>query len=457
MYFASIYNLISEKIKGNKESKEKLDKFINENKVLKHQLETMNLLQTSASIIGEVNKVKELAKQIVASNQTFIKGNKIDKHSMIKANKKLLEYFNINPSLVKSCDLDFAIDMADSRKNNLYLVESYLKEQSKKSLLESKAVKVLTSLRESFDYIKTSKSVSDFQTQSKIVKFLSEGLDKKNQEFINESLKKLDESFKQKDSVSVEKLYDLRLLTETLLKEFQTDDEDKPIKKQSGSKSLVLPDLKYIKQIRIIAPYNWKSPDKLELRFTVPTYPVGAYYADIVESALKIKKKLDRFQRSFVNLFIYQKEKTSFFEPTDTIWDVLMRTNGIKPDVPVNAKISFYVNINKKESHSFDELTKQAYKLLKDFDKFLPILFEDELTNKFQKLAISQKEKEGGGRVRRKRNSNPLKKQNQGQEDKFYDMWVGPKGKPSKIKFDFDKTKSDEFEPSEEDLKNLEK
>jgi len=424
MYFSTAISLVKEKIKGNKELTEKFKKMLKENKILKHQNDNMVILNRSSKVLGEIIKVTELAKVIVSSNAEFMKKNQLTSNSFKNENNKLLEAFDI--SIIGKyipTKLDLALDLSISAKENKKLLESYLNTMSnntKKLLKESKENK-LSFLNERFSNIL---SKEELINQTKIIEFLSEKFDNKNKEFINESISKIDrESLNIK---SIQKTHDLRLLVENLLLEFQTDDEETDeavVKRTSGSKVSVLTDLKYIKGIKILTPYNWKSPDKIEIKFQIPVYPVGAYYVDIVESALKVKRKLDRFHRSFINLFIYQKERTGYFEPTESIWDVLIRTNGIKPGSAVNAKLDIYLNVNKKGNYSFSDLEKEAYKLLKDFDRFLPIMFEDELTDKFQKLAMKSKDAEG--RSRRQRNLNTISKQNQSDEDKGYDLWIG--------------------------------
>jgi len=436
MYFSSIYNTISEKIKGDKISEEIFNKLLKENKVYTHQLENMNILSTSKKLMKNIKDVKEVVLKLLTKNQEFIKATSLTNRDVLKENKKLLDFYNLNPKDLKASDLDFAIDLSTNKQNNKLLIENFLGRDIKKSfLLEKKILKEnLDDLKYLFTSIKSENNQDKFKNQAGIVSLLAEGINNKNKTFIKESLNKIKE---EKDmSKSIEKLYDLRILTEKVLKEFQKDDDEDKTPRLSGKKEITLVDLKHIKKVKIIAPYNWKNPDKIELKFIVPFYPAGQYRNDILEDALKIKKKLDGLQRTFINLFIYQKDRKIYFDPSDSYWQVIMRTNGIKEGTPVFAKFEIYLNVSKLQDNDWETLYKQGYSMLKDFDRFLPIMFEDSLTDKFQKIFTKQKAKQPiGTRTRRPRSTNSIipKQKQTGDDDSYYDMWVGKNPTPTKM------------------------
>ena len=95
-------------------------------------------------------------------------------------------------------------------------------------------------------------------------------------------------------------------------------------------------------------------------------------------TGIKIKLKLLRMERVFLNLFIYQKERTNLFNPVGSIWDVDMLSQ-ISFNKPTKAKVTLYIRTNEKnlDVNQWQDYVNGAYAVLKDFDANLFDLMGD--------------------------------------------------------------------------------
>ena len=409
MYFSSIYNTVLKKLAKNKDenSLKSLTEKLEKNPIYKHQFDILNFVRESK--IENNEDLNNLVKTIVRKNHKFIKEKKVTHIDVWKENKKLLEFYNISSLEVIPNVLDKAIDLNINKGLNESALRSFFKDKIK----ETKEFTKKELIQENFNYIYKYDDKHQFKTNMSIIQFLSENINDKDKIFINESLNKIKATYKNKFKESVGNLYKLRLLTEKFLKEFHLEDEedfeefgdeepDEP--KTSPGKKLSLKDLKYIKRITVETPKNFQNPSQIIISFKIPFYPVGGYYSDLKKSAIHIKNRLTKFRRSFINLFIYQKDRTNLFDPIGTIWDVTMRdTSGFKFNKEVPGRVRIFLHTNKKEGNTWDNYWKASYAMIKEFDNMLSDLFPDELNIEAQKAAVQNRDPESQRNVKTNR------------------------------------------------------
>ena len=372
--FDSVINSIYKKISAIKDPARKevafnhLTRKLTENKVYKHQYQNLTLIESAED-------KKKAAKLITERNTKFIRESDMCCCKVKKANEKLLEFFNINPKTVKATKID--------------------------KIIEVKSVKPIKDIliKESFERIQSNKDKKAFQTQLNIIRFLSEGLDEKNKMFIKNSayiLSKLRESAFKKANY---KTYQLRMIVEKLIKEYQKDDNSFP-NQTSPQKEVKLKDLKYIKKIKVLAPYNYKSPERLVVSFIVLFYPSGVYNQEIVDEKRDIKRKMDRMERTFINRTIYDKKRTNVINPVGTIWDATMDTahTTAKPGGVAKYNVDVYLNTNLNTGVTWEQSYKEVYNILKDFEAVLKEQFPTELDQAFQQQQLKARKGEIGKR-----------------------------------------------------------
>jgi len=219
MNFKSILEKIFEKIKNtsDKQAREKaynyLEESISKNYIYKHQFELLKFLEENKGKIKNSAKLQDLIDKVNGKNYKFIKENKnINSLKVWQENKKLLEYFNINPNEIIPSVLDKAIDINADKKLNEYAIKSYIGK-----------VRKVNPLNEIYKTLVKNKSVKELNKAMKKVRIIAEKLSGKDQVFVYESLSKLRELKESNFDETVKKLYKLHLLTENLLKEFQTE------------------------------------------------------------------------------------------------------------------------------------------------------------------------------------------------------------------------------------------
>jgi hypothetical protein len=372
--FDSVINSIYKKISAIKDPVRKevafnhLTRKLTENKVYKHQYQNLTLIES-------IQDKKKAAKLIAERNTNFIKESDMCCCKVKKANEKLLEFFNINPKTVKNTKIDNIIEVKASKPIKDILI------------------------KESFQKIQENKDKKSFQKQLNIIRFLSEGLGQENKTFIKNSgytLSKLKESEFKKANY---KAYQLRMLVEKLIKEYQKNEKEYP-NQTSPKQEVALKDLKYIKKIKVQAPYNYKSPEKLLVKFIVVFYPSGVYNQEIVNEKNEIKKKMDRIERTFVNRTIYDKRRTNVINPVGTIWDGTMDTTHTtaKPGNPAFYKTELWLNTNLSTGVTWEQCYKEVYNMLKDFEVILKDMFDVDLEQEFQAKQLQKRKSEIGQR-----------------------------------------------------------
>jgi len=410
MYFSSIYNTVLKKFAKDKDenSLKTLTEKLEKNPIYKHQFDILTFVKESR--VENNEDLNDLVKTIIRKNHKFIKEHKVSHIDVWKENKKLLEFYNINSDDLTLDILDKAIDLNIDRKLNEKALRSYFKDK----IVETKEFSKKELIKENFNYIYKNKDRQQLKNNISIVKFLAECVNDKDKIFIDESLARIKNSYNEKFKEAVSNVYKLRLLTEKLLREFSLEDEefdepgdeepDEP--KTSPGKKLKLKDLKYIKHIVIETPKNYKSPSHLIVNFKIDFFPVGGYYSNLKQSAIHIKNRLQKFRRTFINLFIYQKDRTNLIDPIGTGWNVIMRdTSGFKFNkaVPARVEILFHTNKKKGENASWDDYWRGCYNMLKDFDNMLPDLFPDELDLEAQNLAVKHRDPESTRNIKTNR------------------------------------------------------
>lgn len=399
MYFETILGKIFSKINEQTDVKlreknfQLLESKLFENQSLKHQFELLSSIKEAKKLVKTKFQLENFLKKIRNKNFKFITENKITPVTIWNENKKLMEYYNIDPRGIVPSVLDKSIEISTTKNLNETAIKSYIGEVAKRDKSEDKK-----SINESFKIILENKSQKDLNKQFKIVGFLASEFDNINKNFVYESLRKLRTMQKSNYKECVQKLHKLRILSEKILREYQAD----PNSKKSAGQRVSLKDLSFIKNIQVEAPKNYLDPEKIFVSFQIPFYPVGAFFNELRLSAIDIKKRLDRLETNFINKYVRQYPE--YFNPKGAIWQVLMRVNGIKEGNAVNARVKVYLNAKPGNGNSFEDYYSVVYQMLKEFNSSLSEVFPDELTIKAQKDAIKKKDPT---RVRAKRRSVP--------------------------------------------------
>lgn len=369
--FDSLLQQIYKKIATIKDSgvqkkvKAKLTESLLSNKVYKHQLENITIFTEAKDKVAAKKRIDE-------RNNSFKQNNKVCCCQVGKENQKLAEFYNINIKGLKKNKLDEAIEFKSEKKPV----------NTKKSIIKEK-----------FQSIANRGDKKDLTTQLSIIQFLSSGLkESTDKKFIFTSLSKLRTLRESKNPKSLfeatNKTYQLRLLIEKLIKEYQkidTDTEDK----STGKKSK-LTDLTYIKDFWVEFPYNSLDPEKLVISFKIPVYPHGAHLSDLVQEVRGIKKSIDKLERPFLNTIVYGTEFEGLFNPVGTIWDSSIRETLIKPGSALSYDVDIYLNTSDNSTASAGDYTKAIHEMFKQFEVMLRDTVGEVLDRASQKAALSQ-------------------------------------------------------------------
>ncbi|MEO6301775.1 MAG: hypothetical protein ABIP51_01255 [Bacteroidia bacterium] len=350
-----------------------LEKKIMDSPVLKSHFEIYNDLKEKTNTIGTSSQFKSFFSTLTE------KVNKIDIKEVNKEVKALLEYFNINPTSIKETTMDKAMSLNEFAIRKVVINEK------------------LNILSETFKHIIKEENEYDLRRNFQIVNFLSESFsDKTRKTFFKESLRSLlEERYKDYGSC-VKKLYKLRILAEEVLREddFENDEEGEEEEKAKlgGTKTAKLTDLSYLKKptVEIV---NWKQPSKVVINFNIPIYPTGAVQTATQTTNLKTRTVVQRLERHFVNLTIYQKNRTNLFNPVGTIWDVGNLHSQPKVGAENKVSVSIYLNTNSENDgvNTMEMFVKAVNQMLIEFNDMLPDLmgpFARVLTSDAQKQDI---------------------------------------------------------------------
>lgn len=395
----SIYkkiNSIKDKVKQN-EAFNYLENQLISNPYIKHQFELLSTLKEKQGRITTQDSFNSFVKGLRQKHASFLTENKdASQLTVWKENKRLFEYFNINSKELNLDEYDVALDIYSTAKG---LNEGIIKTLVKKSVDSDLKLKK-KNLKESFSRLKVKENALSLNQQFNIINFLSECMQITQKKFTQSSLHSLKEERYKNYGNCVEKTFKLRLLCEKTISDYVDEDE---VGQYGGGKRVKVQDLKYIKRIEISTPVNWQRPEKIILNFRIPVYPIGATRNAAITSALRIKSKINKLERIFVNSSIYQKNKTKYFDPVGTIWEVSLREQ-VTPGQAIEARVTCYISTAKEAEGkiSWDQYKTLSYELLKDFDKILPQAmgnFIDVLTPHVQKdeikntKGLSQKDK----------------------------------------------------------------
>jgi hypothetical protein len=392
-----------------------LESQITTNPFLKHQFEVMETIKNGKNSVVSDKQLASFIKGVKAKNSSFIKENKVSHLGFWKANKALLEYFNINPKELSISAMDTAIDVYATSKglNESAFKQLISKKIGKKDRILAEKVefrKKIHEIKENFVHLINENDTRELKKQFKIINFLSECMPTNKKLMVQQSALALFTEHKKNPAGCAKKLFKLRVITEKIAdeeydddvaeKEIETpqqekafnkindeikdyhrqrgttvDDEEVPMRRSPGKTSGLMPG-KYISGSTIKAPINANSnPDMVILTFTeIPFYPMGIARNAAQTTALKIKQKLNRMERAFMNLFIYQKNRDELFNPVNAIWHVKM-LEQCAPGARVPAKITVYLSTNGQ--HTWDEYVRAAQGIVKDFDNALPDLMDD--------------------------------------------------------------------------------
>ena len=367
-------------------------KIIASNK-LKRQYEAYVILQENAGKLTskkEVENIKNLIKEKVENNQVLVE------------TKKLLEFFKVEVP-VKESLYDKALALNESALNKILISEKVL---YKNSL---------------FKHIVKEGDDKHFDKQARIVDFLAEAVKGDKKDLIKKSVEVLKEEKYKDFTKAANKLYKLRGVTEETLKESEV------VKK--------LKSLNYVKNPQIEFP-NSESLDKVVLYFDIPVWPIGITVNSARTNAIKVRDKIERLERLFINKLIYQKpERLRYFDPKGTIWQTLLRLQ-VAVGQGVNARVEVYLNTNRAYDgqNTMKDFMIASQDLLTDFDVVLPELMgdlQDVLTPTAQKEKLkaakkmsikdrrAQEEREGAVDTKLLRRSVGQDEFNYTQEDDF--------------------------------------
>jgi len=242
MNFNSILNQVYKKILSEKDIKKQesaldyLKEQIISNTVLNYQFKMIDVLKRAKIKLKTNEGVERFIQKIKEKNLYFIEENKLSQLKIWRENKKLLEYFNINPSELNVSLIDKALDFNNKDQLNEVAIKKYLgvkKNVNKKENKKDEIKKTFINIMESKGSKKANKMLSK---QIKIIKFLGECVNREDKYFILNSLKKVKAMTNKTSAPSelketVNKVYKLRVLVEKKkLKEFAPtnffDDED---------------------------------------------------------------------------------------------------------------------------------------------------------------------------------------------------------------------------------------
>lgn len=349
--FTSSFEQIKKKItksKFRKQGYKILERKIFESPILKSQFGLFVFLKENEGKI----KAKDLANFVTKLNET----KKYSKEEIKKEVVGLLEYFNIHPKSIKISEMDKAVNLEEKAIRRIVGDNS-------KSLI-----------KQTYKNIVLNEDDDSLRKQFRIIKFLTESTTDKRKKFINESLNSLIEARYVNYSKCVSNLYKLRMLTEDKF----DDGEEQTKSKYGGAKKVSFSDLTYLKRIEVVTPEKFLKPEKVIITFRLDVFPIGATQMAVRTSNLRTKQSLNRLERVFVNSTIYNKNRTNLFNPVGTIWDVMLNEQP-KVGETSTGRISIYLNTSAEHENvnTWEDLSKAAYQMLKEFDAVLPELLGD--------------------------------------------------------------------------------
>lgn len=400
--FVQSLEKISQKIATSKD-KAKGYKLL-ENKILnspalKTQFEIYTTLKEKANKVFDNREFNKLATELKE------KANKFSSATVKAEIKSLLEYFNVNPVTVKNTVMDSAINLNEKALRRVVF-------NDKKIVLA-----------ETYKNIIRKENEDDLRKQFQIVNFLSEAMgDKKRKTFIKESLKSLlAERYTDYNSCA-KKLYKLRTLTESILnkniivegkKSLKEDEEDgidsEKIAQYGGGKKALLASKTFLKNIEVSVPEMYKKPEKIIIDFKIDIYPVGATAGAAQTSNIKARMAVQKLERLFVNATIYQSNRTNYFDPVGTIWEVGRIHTQPKVGKKYDVTVTVYLNTNTENEtvNTWEDYKKVVSEMLTEFNALLPDfmkLSKNVLTPEAQKQSL--KNAEGLSKLDKEQQSN---------------------------------------------------
>ena len=169
-----------------------------------------------------------------------------------------------------------------------------------------------------------------------------------------------------------------------------------------GEAIIKLPDLTYIKKIKMFVIEGEEAPETLFIEFEVPFYPVGNSFLEIRDSLFDLNKRFSRLGNSILNQTInWKPDKNPYFTGTG-IWEGSIRLFNIKPGSIVNGKGELALDTKVKENPiPFSAYKPAVIELLTNLDSLIAKWFT-ETSDEDQKLSLAKPKKS----VRTKKLSN---------------------------------------------------
>ena len=332
------FNQVSKKIKTLKKQEEAykiLESKILTSPQLKSYFEAITILQENAGKVKTSKRYNEIKEEIKAKN--------IDFSEVKKQSNSLLEYFNVS-KINKESKFDKAIETLNF-KEILLNEAAIIRKSIFKGLLNEDINNEL-----------------EIKKQFQIIKFIAN----KKKEMVMGSLRGLLEERYTNYNSFIKKLYRLREAVEDM------EDDGKEY-------SEAIADLPHIKKIKITAS-DKVNPGKIIISFSVPIYPIGTTRSQAITSSLNVGNKLNRLERTFVNSTIYQKDRTNYFDPVGTIWDVSLRQQ-VNPNQKIAASVSVYLNTKLDSGLTLADYKKVVQSMLSEFSANLPQFMGDLAVN----------------------------------------------------------------------------
>jgi|GEM_PF-3876903 len=332
------FNQVSKKIKTLKKQEEAykiLESKILTSPQLKSYFEAITILQENAGKVKTSKRYNEIKEEIKAKN--------IDFSEVKKQSNSLLEYFNVS-KINKESKFDKAIETLNF-KEILLNEAAIIRKSIFKGLLNEDINNEL-----------------EIKKQFQIIKFIAN----KKKEMVMGSLRGLLEERYTNYNSFIKKLYRLREAVEDM------EDDGKEY-------SEAIADLPHIKKIKITAS-DKVNPGKIIISFSIPIYPIGTTRSQAITSSLNVGNKLNRLERTFVNSTIYQKDRTNYFDPVGTIWDVSLRQQ-VNPNQKIAASVSVYLNTKLDSGLTLADYKKVVQSMLSEFSANLPQFMGDLAVN----------------------------------------------------------------------------
>jgi hypothetical protein len=163
------------------------------------------------------------------------------------------------------------------------------------------------------------------------------------------------------------------------------------IEKTHGEASMKLPDLQYIKKIKMIAIENIDSPETIFIEFEVPFYPEGNSYSTLRDSLESINKRFARMGTNILNQTInWKHERNPYFTGTG-IWEGSIRLFDAKPGRRINARGELALDTCVKENPiPFNGYRNAVISLLIDLNTLIAKWFEKEISPENQQASLKE-------------------------------------------------------------------